>query len=162
MLKISGEFFVFQQDSAQAHRVRETITFLACNLAKWWLVLNFYKHTEQWICSKFSLKMPQHLKCLATMIYDLPLITISVWNCHLFSDIDISQGSVAKPLKWGGIISYQFTANLSLSLTLKEFWKSVKIWQLPPWVWWSSVFETRCIYAFRSSTIKVITIKSIT
>ena len=34
ILKISGEFFVFQQDSAQAHRVRETISFLACNLAK--------------------------------------------------------------------------------------------------------------------------------
>jgi len=34
ILKISGEFFVFQQDSAQAHRVRETISFLVCNLAK--------------------------------------------------------------------------------------------------------------------------------
>jgi len=34
ILKISGEFLVFQQDSAQAHRVRETISFLACNLAK--------------------------------------------------------------------------------------------------------------------------------
>jgi len=38
---ISGEFFVFQQDSAQAHRVRETISFLACSLAKCWLVLRF-------------------------------------------------------------------------------------------------------------------------
>ena len=28
ILKISGEFFVFHQDSAQAHRVRETISFL--------------------------------------------------------------------------------------------------------------------------------------
>jgi len=26
--------------------------------------------------------MPQHLKCLATVIYDLPLITITVSNCH--------------------------------------------------------------------------------
>jgi len=36
VLKISGEFskFIFQQDSAQAHRVRETISFLACNFAK--------------------------------------------------------------------------------------------------------------------------------
>jgi len=30
--------------------------------------------------------MRQHLKCLATVIYDLPLITIPVSNCHLFSD----------------------------------------------------------------------------
>ena len=63
------------------------------------------------------------------MIYDLSLITIPVSNCHLFSDISISQGSVATHLRCGGLFSYNFTANLSLSLTAKEFWKSVKIWQ---------------------------------
>jgi len=89
---------------------------------------NFCKQTQQWICSKFSLKMPQHVKCLATVIYDLPLITIPVSNCHLFSDINSSQSSVATRLRCGGIFSYHFTANLSPSLTMKEFWKSVKIW----------------------------------
>jgi len=51
--------------------------------------------------------MPQHLKCLATVIYDLPLITIPVSNCHLFSDsdINISQGSVAMRLRCGGILA---------------------------------------------------------
>jgi len=34
ILKISGKFFVFQQNIAQAHRVREAISFLTCNLAK--------------------------------------------------------------------------------------------------------------------------------
>jgi len=35
ILKISGDFFIFQQDSAQAHRVCEAISLiLACNLAK--------------------------------------------------------------------------------------------------------------------------------
>ena len=34
IFKISGSFFVFQQDSAQAHRVRKTVSFLAYNLAK--------------------------------------------------------------------------------------------------------------------------------
>jgi len=34
MLKISGEFFIFQQDSAQAHTARQTISILACNFAK--------------------------------------------------------------------------------------------------------------------------------
>jgi len=63
------------------------------------------------------------------VIYDLPLITIPVSNCHLFLDITISQGSVATRLRCGGIFNYHFTANLSLSLTLKEFWKSIKIWQ---------------------------------
>jgi len=37
--------------------------------------------------------MPQDPKCLATVIYDLPLITIPVSKCHLFSDITISQGT---------------------------------------------------------------------
>ena len=73
--------------------------------------------------------MPQHLKCLDTVIYDLPLSIILVSNCHLFSDITISQGSVATRLRCGGIFSYHFTANLSPSLTVEEFWKSVKIWQ---------------------------------
>jgi len=67
--------------------------------------------------------MPQHLKCLDTVIYDLPLITITILvsNCHLFSDITISQGSVATRLRRGGIFSYHFTENLSPSLTVKEF-----------------------------------------
>jgi len=89
----------------------------------------FLQHTEQWMCSKLPLKIPQHLKCLATVIYDLPLITISVSNCHLFSDITISQGSVATRLRCGGIFSCDFTANLSPSVIVKEYWNSVKIWQ---------------------------------
>jgi len=62
--------------------------------------------------------MPQHLKCIATVIYDLPLIAILVSNCHLFSDITISQGSVATRLRCDGIFSYNITANLSPSLTM--------------------------------------------
>jgi len=30
-----------------------------------------YKHTQQLICSKFSLKMPQYLKYVAAVPYDL-------------------------------------------------------------------------------------------
>ena len=32
ILKISGELFIFQQDSAQVHTARETMCFLACIL----------------------------------------------------------------------------------------------------------------------------------
>ena len=42
--------------------------------------------------------MPQHLICLATVIYDVLFIIILVANYHLFSDINISQGSVATRL----------------------------------------------------------------
>ena len=65
--------------------------------------------------------MPQYLICIATVPCDLSLITIPVSNCHLFSDINISQRSVATRLSCGGIFSYHFTANLSLSLTMKDF-----------------------------------------
>jgi len=65
--------------------------------------------------------MPQHLKCLATVIYDLPLITIPISNCHLFPEINISQGNAVMRLRCGGIFSYHFTANFSLSPTMKNF-----------------------------------------
>ena len=84
------------------------------------------------------------------MIYDLPLIAIPVSNWHLFSDINISQGSVAMRLRCGGIFSYHFTANLPTSLTVKEFWKSVKIWQIyrhefgGPVFFWNTVYIHRC------------------
>ena len=45
-----------------------------------------------------------------------------------FSNIDISQGSVATYLRCGGIFKYQFVANLPLSLSAKELCKSVIIW----------------------------------
>jgi len=70
--------------------------------------------------------MPQYLKYLAAVPSDLQLITVPVSNCRLFSDINISQGSVATRLRCGGIFSYHFTTNLSQSLTMEEFWKLVK------------------------------------
>jgi len=44
-------------------------------------------------------------------------------------DIHISQGSVATHLRCGGIFNDFFIASFSLSLTVKEFWKSVNIWR---------------------------------
>jgi len=49
--------------------------------------------------------MPQHRKCLATVICDLQLITVPVSNCHSFSDINISQDSVATRLRCGGSLA---------------------------------------------------------
>jgi len=46
----------------------------------------------------------------------------------LYSDISISQASVATHLRCGGIFSYRCTANLSRNPTVEEFRKSVKIW----------------------------------
>ena len=123
--------------------------------------LNFLQHTQQWICSKFSLKMPQHLKCQHTVIYDLPLITIIVSNCHLFYDITISQGSVAMHLMCGGIFSYHFTANLSLSLIVKEFWKSVKIWQSYRYEFGGPLFLEHCTYVVLRCSLTILVYKRI-
>jgi len=56
-----------------------------------------------------------------TVPCDFSLITIYVSNCRLFSDIHISQGSVATHLRCGGIFSYQFTVNLLVNQPVKEF-----------------------------------------
>ena len=47
----------------------------------------------------------------------------------MFSDINISQGSVVAPLRCGGICTDLFVANFLASLIMKEFWKSVNIWR---------------------------------
>jgi len=43
----------------------------------------------------------------------------------MFSGINISQGSVATPLRCGGICNDLFMANFLLSVTLKEFKKMI-------------------------------------
>ena len=44
-------------------------------------------------------------------------------------NIDISQGSVITHLRCGGIVDEDSVANLLVNLSVKEFWKSVKIWR---------------------------------
>jgi len=46
----------------------------------------------------------------------------------MFSDTNISQGSVATPLRCGGTCNDPFVANFLASVTVKEFRKSVNIW----------------------------------
>ena len=47
----------------------------------------------------------------------------------LVFDINVSHGSVATRLRCGGIFHNDFNANSPLSLSVKEFWKSVNIWR---------------------------------
>jgi len=68
------------------------------------------------------------LKCLATLPCDLSLITIHISDWRHFSDIHISQGSLAKRFRSNGIFIHNFVANLPLRLSAKEFRKSVIIW----------------------------------
>jgi len=56
------------------------------------------------------------------------VLVIHISDCRQFSDIHISQGSVEICLGRGGIVKFDFVANLPVSLSVKEFWKSVNIW----------------------------------
>jgi len=47
----------------------------------------------------------------------------------IFLYIDISQGSVATRLGCDDVFKYDFVTNFLLSLTVKEFRKSVNIWR---------------------------------
>jgi len=51
-------------------------------------------------------------------------------QCNLqFLSTTVLQGRVATWVNVDGTFNNFFTANLPLSLTVKEFWRSVKIWQ---------------------------------
>jgi len=70
-------------------------------------------------------------------------------NFVRFSVIQVLQGSVATYVRCGGISTSHCIANVLLSLAVKEFLKSVKIWQsygqnLGP----SFFFGTRCINTY--------------
>ena len=60
-----------------------------------------------------------------------------------FLNTDISQESVATRLGCGGVFIYHFVTNFLLSLTVKEFWKSVNIW-------WSYGQELGVLFFFDS------------
>jgi len=62
----------------------------------------------------------------------------------------ISLGRVATRFRCSGIFNYHFNADLLLSLTMTEFWKSVKIWQsyhrdLGRLLFWNTVY-IQCIH----------------
>jgi len=59
----------------------------------------------------------------------LSLITIHVSGCRQFTDIHISQGSVATYLRVVEYLNMSLLQNLSLSQSVKDFSKSVNIWE---------------------------------
>jgi len=61
-------------------------------------------------------------------------IVINVFNiglqCNLqFLSTTVLQGRVTTWVNDGGILNNFFIFNLLMSVTVKEFWRSVKIWQ---------------------------------
>jgi len=75
-----------------------------------------------------AIKNFTNLKSVATLPCDIALIATLVWECRLFSDTDVLQGSVAMHIRCDGIFNNSFIANLLENLSVKIFWKSVKVW----------------------------------
>ena len=66
-------------------------------------------------------------------IVHLSLITALVCDSRSFSDISVSQGSVATHVRRGGLFNKQFAANLLENQTVKNFslsdWETPNLWR---------------------------------
>jgi len=63
------------------------------------------------------------------LIVKIYRLTRYLFRLMLVFDINVSHGSVATCLSCGGIFHNDSIANLPVSLSVKEFWKSVNIWR---------------------------------
>jgi len=70
------------------------------------------------ICNVCPEKGATFLNHVATLPCDISLITVHFSSYCCFSDINISQGSVATHLRGCGIFYYRFTTNSLLSLSV--------------------------------------------
>jgi len=57
------------------------------------------------------------------------LLFIYSSNSDRFYIFNISQGSVATQLRYGGMLSKNFITNFPQNAPVEKFWKSVNIWQ---------------------------------
>ena len=65
---------------------------------------------------------------MAVLSCVLLFITMHISDCHQFSDIHISQGSVTTYLRSDAISRQNVVANLPARLPVKEFQKLLSIW----------------------------------
>jgi len=114
---------VFTQSDGERRRVE--IGLHQCDICwygsqGWWNLL-------LWLASVTTVFAACHMSCL----YRVFILENSAQHIGhaMSSDINISHGSVATLLRRGGICNDVFIANFLLSVTVKEFWKSVIIWR---------------------------------
>jgi len=84
-----------------------------------------------------------HTSCL-WRVYILENNT-SAYRARCFSNINISQGSVATSFSCCEICNYICIANFLTNVTATEFWKSVNIWRSYGQVFGFLFFDSRCI-----------------
>ena len=97
------------------------------------------------LSNKFAIKsllnILPHLKHVATLPCDLPLIMTHILDCRPFSDISVSE---ATRLRCRGIVTDDFTANLPLNLPVKEFCQLLHIWRGCRQYYSSFLFDPQC------------------
>ena len=138
-----GEFCIFKDKVWGEWSLWQQSTILPVTAPNFHRLKNTSKLSDL-ICNEVC--DPPQLKCLGLLHCDLSLITKLTLDCRHFSDIHISQGSVATHLRFVGMFKYEFVANLPSSLSAKEFWKSVNIWGSYGQERVSCFFDSLCRY----------------
>ena len=108
---------------------------------------------------KYVVKYSSHLKFFVILPCDSSIIAICIseW-CH-FSDVHISQGSIATCLKRGGIFKHEFVANLLPSPLVKKFWKSNNRWWSYDQEFDVLFFYSRCIRNLAMKRMQILCLK---
>ena len=65
-----------------------------------------------------------------------------------FLNKNISQGSVVTYLRCGGIFKYEFVANLSVSLSVKNVQNRLTFWEVMGKSLVSCFFDSQCMYMY--------------
>ena len=141
---LSGEFCIFGGKSVERMGLMTQSSILPVTSPNVHQFQMFkFLSPENWMINLYW-SNPSQRKCLAVLPCDLSLITIHISDCCQFSDIHLSQGSVATYLTCGGIFKHEFVANLQMSQPVKEFWKSINIWGSYGQEYSVLFFDSRC------------------
>jgi len=89
----------------------------------------FHHQTQQWIRTKVITEWPTIPQTCSYTTLWFVVDNDACIKFSLFSDMDVSQGSSATPLRCGGIVNDDFVAYLLVNLSVKNIWKSVNIWR---------------------------------
>jgi len=124
-------------------KVHDTITFLLVTLPD----IYWFKKNSLTLSNKpfliWLLITPAHLKYIAT----LPC-SLSFMAC--FTDINVSQGSVATYARYGGIFNIHLTTNLPCNLLVKFFLNQFRFDRIVTMSVWPHFFGSPCIWCSSS------------
>ena len=88
--------------------------------------VNIFSYVNKSVLTSLDGYFFQQLFRMTEFAWQFAPLSSGAWR---FLSTYISQGSVATHLRCGGMFYYNFTTNLLLSLSVKEHWKLVCIWQ---------------------------------